>query len=190
MSSVSEALATLADLANSVARDHSADIEATAATAVDALRAGGKLMFCGNGGSAADTQHLATEYVARFGRKRDPLAAIALTTDTSLLTATANDFGYEFVFERQVRALGKHGDVLFLHSTSGESESLLHAARAAREIGVTTVAVLAKGGGRLRDEVDRAIVVPTDDTARAQELHLAIGHVVCDLVDCAFAGEE
>jgi len=158
--------------------------------AVEALRGGGKLMFCGNGGSAADAQHLAAEYVVRFERRRSPLAALALTTDTSVLTAGANDFGFEFVFERQVRALGKAGDLLFLHSTSGESENLLHAARAARELGVRTFAVLARGGGRLRNEVDGALVVPTDDPARAQELHLAIGHVVCDLVDRAFAEDD
>ena len=187
MSTVADALAALADLASAVARDHADEIEATAEMVVNTLRAGGKLMFCGNGGSAADAQHLATEYIVRFERERGPLAAIALTTDTSILTATANGLGYAFIFERQVRALGKKGDMLFLHSTSGESDNLLHAARAAREGGVTTVALLAKGGGRLRDEVDRAIVLPTDDTARAQELHLAIGHLVCDLVDRAFA---
>ncbi len=189
MSTVSSALAALADLATRVGEDHADEIDAVAVIAVDVLRNGCKMMFCGNGGSAADAQHLATEYVVRFKRPRAPLSAIALTTDTSGLTACANDFGYEFVFERQIRALAKKGDLLFLHSTSGESENLLHAARAARELGVTTVAMLAKGGGRLRDEVDRAIVVPTDDPARAQELHLAIGHVVCDLVDRAFAEE-
>ena len=189
MSTVSAALTALADLATRVGEEHSDEIEAVAVMAVDVLRNGCKLMFCGNGGSAADAQHLATEYVVRFKRPRGPLAAMALTTDTSVLTAGANDFGYEFVFERQVRALAKEGDILFLQSTSGEPENLLHAARAAREIGVTTVALLAKGGGRLRAEVDQAIVVPTNDAARAQELHLAIGHVVCDLVDHAFSEE-
>ncbi len=144
---------------------------------------GGKLMFCGNGGSAADAQHMATEYVVRFQRNRRPVAAIALTTDTSLLTAASNDFGFDHVFERQVRALGKAGDVLFLHSTSGESENLLRAAAAAREIGVATVALLAKGGGRLKGVVDQAIVVPTDNGAHAQELHLAISHALCDVLE-------
>ena len=190
MSAASEALADLADLAARVGQDHSTEIEAAAVIAVEVLRGGGKLMFCGNGGSAADAQHLAAEYVVRLGRWRSPLAAMALTTDTSLLTAGANDLGFEFVFERQVRALGRAGDLLFLHSTSGESENLLHAARAARELGVRTFAVLARGGGRLRNEVDGALVVPTDDPARAQELHLAIGHVVCDLVDRAFAEDD
>jgi D-sedoheptulose 7-phosphate isomerase len=140
-------------------------------------------MFCGNGGSAADAQHVATEYVVRFRKNRRPVAAIALTTDTSLLTAAANDFGFDQVFERQVRALGHPGDVLFLHSTSGESENLLRAASAARDMGVHTVALLARGGGRLKGMVDTAIVVPTDNGAHAQELHLAISHALCDLLE-------
>ena len=143
----------------------------------------GKFMFCGNGGSAADAQHIATEYVVRFRRNRKPVAAIALTTDTSLLTAAANDFGFDQIFERQVRALGRAGDVLFLHSTSGESENLLLAAGAAREIGVHTVALLARGGGRLKDSVDTPLIVPTDNGAHAQELHLAISHALCDLLE-------
>ena len=166
------------------------DVSRVVALTADVLRGGGKLMFCGNGGSAADAQHLATEYVVRFRRNRQPLAAIALTTDTSLLTAGGNDYGFDAIFERQVRALGRPGDVLFLHSTSGESENLLTAARAAREIGVHTVALLARGGGRLAKTVDVPIIVPTDNGAHAQELHLAIGHAVCDLVEAEFAGEQ
>jgi D-sedoheptulose 7-phosphate isomerase len=163
----------------------SEDIDGLARLIVQALSGGGKLMFCGNGGSAADAQHLAAEYVVRFSRERAPLAALALTTDTSVLTAGGNDLGFERVFERQVRALGKPGDLLILHSTTGESENLLLAARAARDLGVVTAALLANGGGRLRDVVDLAIVVPTESPARAQELHLTIGHVVCELVDRA-----
>jgi D-sedoheptulose 7-phosphate isomerase len=143
----------------------------------------GKLLFCGNGGSAADAQHIATEYVVRFRRNRRAVAAMALTTDTSLLTAAANDLGFDQVFERQVRALGRPGDVLFLHSTSGESENLLRAAAAARELGVHTVALLGRGGGRLKNAVDHAIVVPTDNGAHAQELHLAISHALCDVLE-------
>jgi D-sedoheptulose 7-phosphate isomerase len=154
------------------------------------LRSGGKLLFCGNGGSAADAQHLAAEYVVRFTRVRRPLAAIALTTDSSILTAGGNDFGFDTIFERQVRALGRAGDLLFLHSTSGESENLLRAAEAARETGVRTVALLARGGGRLGERVDRALVVPTDVTARAQEMHLALQHIVCDLVERTLVEDE
>lgn len=162
-------------------------IRELAEATLDVLEGGGKLLFCGNGGSAADAQHLAAEYVVRFAREREPLAAVALTTDTSVLTAGGNDYGFQRVFERQVRALGRPGDLLVLHSTSGESENLLLAARAAREAGVSTAALLAKGGGRLAGEVDLPLVVPTDSTARAQEMHLLIGHIVCDLVDEARA---
>jgi D-sedoheptulose 7-phosphate isomerase len=144
---------------------------------------GGRVLFCGNGGSAADAQHLATEYVVRFRRERRPLPALALTTDTSLLTAAANDLGFEAVFARQVEAFGRPGDLLFLHSTSGVSPNLLAAARAARRAGVTTVALLARGGGPLRELVDHALVVPLDDAAHAQELQLALGHAICDAVE-------
>jgi D-sedoheptulose 7-phosphate isomerase len=161
----------------------SREIGLLAELALDTLTRGGKLLLCGNGGSAADAQHLAAEYVVRFDRQRPPVAALALTTDTSILTAGSNDYGFEAVFERQVRALAKEGDLLLMHSTSGESENLVRAAAAAREMGVATAALLAKGGGRLAGMVDVGLVVPTDSTARAQELHLTIGHIVCDYVE-------
>lgn len=182
-------LRALAELALRVADSPlSAELEAVAELVVAALRASGRLFFCGNGGSAADAQHLAAEYVVRFRRERRPLAALALTTDASVLTAGANDFGFKGVFARQIEALGRRGDVLFLHSTSGESENLLAAAAAARERGLLTVALLAKGGGRLAEKVDHALVVPTEEEARAQELHIAMGHAVCELVERALAG--
>ncbi len=152
--------------------------------------AGGKLMFCGNGGSAADAQHLATEYVVRFRRTGRALPALALTTDTSLLTAAANDMGFTEIFARQLEALARPGDLLFLHSTSGNSANLLQAARAAKGAGVRTIALLARGGGALRDLVDRAIVLPVDDGAHAQELQLAIGHAVCDEVERRLRGDD
>lgn len=176
-------LTALAELATRVAHDMSGEVADVAAVAAEAVLAGRKLMFCGNGGSAADAQHLATEYVVRFEDERAALPALALTTDTSLLTAGANDFGFDRVFARQVEALGESGDVLFLHSTSGNSPNLLRAAEAARERGVTTVAMLARGGGDLAGMVDHAVVLPTTVGARAQELQLAIGHVICELVE-------
>lgn len=176
-------LTALAELATRVAHDMSGEVADVAAVAAEAVLAGRKLMFCGNGGSAADAQHLATEYVVRFENERAALPALALTTDTSLLTAGANDFGFDRVFARQVEALGESGDVLFLHSTSGNSPNLLRAAEAARERGVTTVAMLARGGGDLAGMVDHAVVLPTTVGARAQELQLAIGHVICELVE-------
>lgn len=160
-------------------------VEALAAMTLETVQRDGTLYFCGNGGSAADAQHLAAEYVVRFRRERRPVAAVALTTDTSILTAGGNDYGFDTIFERQVRALARSGDLLVLHSTSGESENLIRAAEAARELGVWTAALLAKGGGRLAALVDLALVVPTDSTARAQEAHLLVGHVVCDIVDNA-----
>lgn len=183
-------LQTLARLAEQVASEMSGEIAELAALFEETLRAGGTLFFCGNGGSAADAQHLAAEYVIRFRRQRRALPAMALTTDTSILTAGGNDLGFEAVFARQVEALGGEGDLLVLHSTSGESENLLRAAEAARAAGVRTVALLARGGGRLAGAVDRALVLPTDETARAQELQLAVEHVICDLVDRAFSGKD
>jgi D-sedoheptulose 7-phosphate isomerase len=186
---VRDHLNALSELVGVVTNSMSDDIERMAEETVHVLRQGGRIFFCGNGGSAADAQHLAAEYVVRFQRERVALPALALTTDTSVLTAGGNDYGFDTIFARQVEAFARSGDLLFLHSTSGESENLVRAAEVARELGVRTVALLAKGGGRLKDAVDRALVVPTSSTARAQELHLTIGHIVCDLVDRAFAGE-
>ena len=180
-------LIELSELAAICARELAEPIVQVASMVEETLEQGGSLFFCGNGGSAADAQHLAAEYVVRFKRDRAPLRAVALTTDTSVLTAGANDFGFVDVFARQVEALAREGDLLFLHSTSGDSENLLRAAATARSARVHTVALLARGGGRLRQEVDLALVIPTDTVARAQELHLAIGHTICERVDRHFA---
>ena len=176
----------LSELARIVAETLEDEIAAYAELARGTIEAGGKLLFCGNGGSAADAQHLAAEYVVRLERNRRPLPALALTTDTSVLTASANDLGYDHVFARQVEALGRPGDLLVLHSTSGESENIVQAARIATKAGLSTVALLALGGGRLRSMVDVAVVVPTDRVSRAQEIHLAIGHIVCGYVEESF----
>ena len=155
-----------------------------------ALRAGGTLYFCGNGGSAADAQHLATEYVVRYAADRRALAAIALTTDSSILTAAANDLGFEQIFARQVEAHCGPGDVLVLHSTSGRSPNLLAAARAAHARNAGTVAFLGRGGGPLAELVDEAVVVPSDDTGLIQVLHLALEHVVVELVEAALGASR
>ena len=176
-------LLELSELALTVARTLEDEIAAYAELALGAIESGGKLLFCGNGGSAADAQHLAAEYVVRLEKNRRPLPAISLTTDTSVLTASANDLGYDQVFARQVEALGRPGDLLVLHSTSGESENVVQAAGIATKTGLSTVALLARGGGRLRSMVDVAVVVPTDRVSRAQEIHLAIGHIVCGHVE-------
>jgi D-sedoheptulose 7-phosphate isomerase len=184
--SVDQHLRGLAAAASHTADALAGDIAGIAALVIRTFEQDGKLMFCGNGGSAADAQHLATEYVVRFRSVRRALPALALTTDSSLLTAAANDLGFEEVFARQIEALGARGDMLFLHSTSGDSPNLVAAARSARRLGVICVGMIARDGGRLREHVDHAVVVPTDSGAHAQELHLAIGHAVCSLVEAHF----
>src|SRR5690242_3061660 len=144
---------------------------------------GGTLFFCGNGGSAADAQHLATEYVVRYMRNRRAYPAIALTTDTSLLTAAGNDLGFDEVFARQVEALARPGDLLVVHTTSGNSTNLLRAAEAAKKKGVDVLAMSAKDGGKIKALATHTVVIPTDRTDRAQELQLCIQHIICDLVE-------
>jgi D-sedoheptulose 7-phosphate isomerase len=147
------------------------------------LRDGGTLFFCGNGGSAADAQHIAAEYVVRYAGNRKAFSAVALTTDGSVLTAAGNDLGYDQVFARQVEALCTPQDLLVLHSTSGRSGNLLAAARRARELSVPTVAFLGKGGGALAGLVDEALVVPSDQTSLVQVVHLALEHLIVELVE-------
>lgn len=185
-----DALRELSEIARKVADDLEDELEAVSKLVSGTLAAGGRLFFCGNGGSAAEAQHLAAEYVVRFGRDRAAFPAVALTTDTSVLTAAGNDVGFHAVFSRQVEALARQGDLLFLLSTSGESENLLRAAAVARGAGVTTVAFLARGGGRLAGVVDRGLVVPTASTPRAQEVHLAMGHIVCGRVEEELSRKE
>ena len=153
---------------------------------VRALRAGNKLLFFGNGGSAADAQHLATELVVRYKRNRPALAAVALTTDTSALTAIGNDFGFESLFSRQVEALCRPGDVAIGISTSGNSENVIRGLQAAKAAGGVTVAFTGEGGGRLAGQVDHSIFIPSKTTARIQEMHLMLGHVLCDLLEKEF----
>ncbi|WP_028587831.1 D-sedoheptulose 7-phosphate isomerase [Desulfocurvus vexinensis] len=147
------------------------------------LARGGKLLFAGNGGSAADAQHLAAEFVNRFLLERPPLPAVALTTDTSILTAIGNDYGFEQVFEKQVLALGARGDVLCAISTSGNSANLVRALRAAREKGVVTVGMTGQGGGEMAPYCDHLLMVPGRHTPLVQEVQIAAGHMLCRLVD-------
>ncbi|MDT8436532.1 MAG: SIS domain-containing protein [Gemmatimonadota bacterium] len=163
---------------------------AYAGRAAATLEAGGRLLFCGNGGSAATAEHVATEYVVRLRRSRAALPATALTAGSAQLTAAANDLGFERAFVRILEAAGRRGDLLVLHSTSGESPNLLAAARAARDRGIGTVALLGARGGRLAPLVDLAIRVPADEPQRVQELHLAIEHAVVGLVEERFAAVE
>lgn len=165
-----------------------AAIGAVAGALTECLGAGGKVLLFGNGGSAADAQHISAELVGRFTVNRKPLAAIALTVDTSAITAIANDFGYDHVFDRQLRALGRPGDVAFAISTSGKSESILRAVRSARELGMKVVGLTGAAGVDFATLCDAAVVVPTRETARIQELHIAVGHLVCMIVEADLCG--
>ncbi len=151
----------------------------------DCFKKGGKILLCGNGGSAADAQHIAGELVVRLrsDSKRKALPAIALTVNPSILTAASNDFGFEKVFSRQVEALGKKGDCLLALSTSGESSNVNLAIKTARKIGMKTLALSGKKGGEMSRIVDYSIIVPSSETQRIQEVHLLIGHIVCDLIE-------
>jgi D-sedoheptulose 7-phosphate isomerase len=177
------ALRELAATAERVATELEAEMDAALELVRATVARSGTLFFCGNGGSAADAQHMATEYVVRYMRNRRAYPAIALTTDTSLLTAAGNDIGFENVFARQVEALAKPGDLLIIHSTSGNSPNVLRAAEAAHAKGVKVLAFSARDGGALRALADHNVVIPTTRTDRAQELHLCIEHVICDAVE-------
>ncbi len=156
---------------------------------VVALRAGNKILIIGNGGSAADAQHIAAELVGRYKKERTALAAIALTTDTSALTAIGNDYGFERIFTRQVEALGRRGDLLLALSTSGRSLNILAALRTARERGLTTVGLTGAKGEAMRESCDHLLMVPSDDTPVIQQICLAFAHAICDQVEHAMAGD-
>jgi phosphoheptose isomerase len=172
-----------AELRQSLAVSSAEQIGAAAVTLEACLVNGNKVLVFGNGGSAADAQHFAAELIGRFRRERDPMPAIALTTDTSVLTAVGNDHGFDRIFVRQVRALARPGDVVVAISTSGRSANVIAAVRAARAAGVTTMALTGAGGGELAPAVDLAIVVPSNDTAIVQEVHIAVIHILCELVE-------
>ena len=150
---------------------------------VEAFKAGHSLYLMGNGGSAADAQHISGELVGRFKKDRKPLPALALTTDTSVLTAIANDFGYDLCFERQVEAFVKNGDVVLGLSTSGNSVGIINATILAKKKGAKTIAFTGKGGGSLKDHVDICLEIPSTDTARIQECHITIGHILCSIIE-------
>jgi D-sedoheptulose 7-phosphate isomerase len=181
-SSLGAALAQLCTAAGSVA--------GAADRIIATIRGGGRVLVAGNGGSAAEAQHFATELVGRFNREREPFAAIALTADTAILTAIANDYGFAEVFARQVAAYGRPGDLLVLFSTSGESENVLRAAHVAAERGIPVVALTGGRANRLAATAELAIQVPATDTPLAQELHTIVLHVICDIVESALAPSQ
>ncbi len=182
---VKRALEESAAVKLKLAEKEAANIEKIGEILAETLAKGGKILLCGNGGSAADSQHLAAELVVRYrgDRNRRALPAIALTVDPSIATAGGNDIGFENVFARQVEALGQEGDALIAISTSGESENVFRAAKAAKKKGMTVVGLLGSGGGKIAAECDRSTIVPSRETARVQEAHIAIGHIWIDAIE-------
>jgi len=158
-------------------------VEDAAKLCIDSLKNGGKVLLCGNGGSAADAQHIAAELSGRFKKERISLAGIALTTDTSALTAIGNDYGYEFVFSRQLEGVGRSGDVLIAISTSGNSKNVLNAMESAKKMGIKTITLTGKTGGEMAQKGDVNIIIPSNDTPRIQEMHIMVGHMICAMID-------
>ena len=176
---IKESIAAKEDLL----KNQVANIESAAKAIIESLKAGKKLLVFGNGGSASDSQHIAAELVGRFKMERKALPAIALTANTSVLTAIANDYGYDAVFSRQIEALGVQGDVALGLSTSGNSKNVIEALRCARSIGMKTIALLGGDGGSMKREADISVVAATKDTPRVQESHILIAHIICALVE-------
>lgn len=178
-----EAVAESVELKNRLVAEQGEAVAAAAKMLAIVFQSGGTVFIFGNGGSAADAQHLAAEFVNRFQVERPPLAALALTTDTSILTAVANDYDFQEVFARQLRALGRKGDLALGISTSGNSPNVVAGLKAAREQGLQTLALSGGDGGPVAAQADLALIVPSKNTPRIQEVHITIGHVLCDLVD-------
>ena len=158
-------------------------IETAADLVSKSLSSKGTIFWCGNGGSAADSQHIAAEFVGRFKKNREPLKSIALSTDTSVITCISNDFSYEEIFSRQLEALGNKNDILVAITTSGNSENIIKALLQAKNMGIKTIGLLGKDGGKCKNLVDLPIIVPSDSTARIQETHILIEHLLCELVE-------
>ena len=163
--------------------EHARDVARAAQLIIDSMRSGGKLLIFGNGGSAADSQHIAAELAFKMGRERDALPAIALTTDSSLLTAISNDRSFDHVFARQIQALGRAGDVALAISTSGNSPNVIEAVMQARSMGIKTIGLLGAGGGKVARMVDLTLIVPHSETPRIQEVHITISHIICQLIE-------
>jgi len=162
------------------------DVEKASVMAIQTLKNGNKILFCGNGGSAADAQHIAAELSGRYKKERKGLAGIAITTDTSVLTAVGNDYGYDRVFDRQVEALANKGDLLMGISTNGNSQNVINAFKVAKAMGCSTIGLSGRDGGKFNDVCDLNVIVPSDNTPRIQEMHILIGHTVCQLIDKEF----
>lgn len=180
---IDENLASLASLLNNLPKEDRKTLESEARQIAEVIRSGGTIFWCGNGGSAADSQHLSAELIGRLVNNRMPLSSASLNSDISAITCIANDFGYETIFERQLEGLAKHGDYLVALSTSGESPNILRVLSKARLIGVRSLSLLGKGGGAALQISDSSIVVTSNATARIQEMHKVIGHTICQIVE-------
>ena len=171
---------------NETIKNLASDIEKAGKLIVSTLKAGNKILLFGNGGSAGDAQHIAAELTGRYKTERQGLPAIALTTDTSALTAIGNDYGFDRIFDRQVEAIGQKGDLLIGISTSGNSPNVINALNDGKKSGMKSIGFSGKGGGAMKDHCDINLIIPSDDTARIQEMHILIGHVLCGIVDKAY----
>ncbi len=165
-------------------------IEKIVSLCISSLKKGGKIVFCGNGGSAADSQHLAAELVGRFLKEKRPLSSLALSTNTSILTALGNDYGFEYTFSKQIEALLKPKDILIAISTSGNSKNVIEAVKKAKEIKAKTIGLLGKKGGELKKIVDLPLIIKSNNTARIQEMHILVGHILCKLIEEEFIGKS
>ena len=183
MERVKNLLNISANLKKTVAETLSSEILDAAQKIQGRLEAGGKLLLMGNGGSAGDAQHIAAELVGRFKKERKAIPALALTVDTSSLTALGNDYGFDTIFERQVEALANKNDTVIGISTSGNSENVVRAVNKANSIGAFTIGLLGNDGGKLKDAVNLPIIIPSNDTARIQEVHITIGHIICEIIE-------
>ena len=172
-----------ADVLKKTLKSIANQIEESSEIIAKSLESGGTIFWCGNGGSAADSQHIAAEFVGRFKKDRKPLRSIALTTDSSVLTCVANDYSYEEIFSRQLRALGRDGDILVAITTSGESKNIKQALCQAKKMKIKTIALLGKNGGVCKDHADIPLIIPSNITARIQEIHILIEHLLCELVE-------
>ena len=187
---LSSKIDTLTGLLSTLLDQHKDVFSQSAEVFANALELGNTIFWCGNGGSASESSHLAVELIGRFKNNRRPLPSISLNSDTSALTCIANDFGYDEIFARQLEGLAKEGDVLVVLSTSGKSENITRALRKGKELGVTTIALLGKGGGEAVSLADYPIVINSSETARIQEIHLLIGHTFCEFAEMEMGFEQ
>ena len=180
---ISKTLLEISQSFRNLSENYSVSIQQAADLMVETLKNKKKIFFCGNGGSAADSQHLAAELIGRYRKNRKPIPAIALTTDTSIITAVANDFSYEEIFSRQLEALSESDDVLYAISTSGKSKNVIAALKLAKQKNIKTIALTGEGGGDMKDNCDILIAVPSTRPDRIQEMHIAIGQIICEIIE-------